>query len=182
MPEFDGLGGFIVSLPGLAARLRAAGQRGRQAAVDIVRAEIVATFDEPPGSDTGPFPGWAALTDATRAARARHGLAADQQEVATGALRDSVSGAVEPDGRAAVGVADRIVGSGQPGDGFRDIGDVAVAQEEGTGRLPQRSFLGLGAFRAAPKAAQAFAAPVLAALAGLPPDRSSEGGAPHGDD
>ena len=149
MPEFDGLGAFIAFLPGLAARVAAAQQQGRQAAVDVVCTEVVATLGEAEAGDTGPFPARAPLQAATQMARARHGVAADAPELATGALRDSVTGAVEESGRAAVGVADAIVGSGRPGDAFRNIGDVAVAQEQGTGRLPHRSFLGIGGFRAA---------------------------------
>ncbi len=37
------------------------------------------------------------------------------------------------------------------------------------GRLPQRSFLGIGGFRAAEGAAAAFVTPVLAALTGETP-------------
>ena len=178
MRSFEDLGQFIAFLPDLAARIGAAEQQGRMAAAEAVRQEVIASFGETEAGDTGPFPARPALAGATQAARVRHGLAADEPELATGALRDSVSAAVAPDGRTAVGVADATVGSGQPGDAVRNIGDVAVAQEEGTARLPQRSFLGVGGFRAAEPAATAFAAAVIAALAGTPPN----GEARHGDD
>lgn len=178
MPNFDSLAGFIAFLPELAARVKAAEQQGREAAAETVHREVVASFGGAPGGDTGPFPALAPLQAATEAARQRHGFAPDEPELATGALRDSVSTTVAPDGRAVVGVADAIVGSGRPGDAFRNIGDVAVAQEEGSSRLPQRSFLGISGFRAAEAAAAAFVAPVVAALSGT----SSGGEANRGDD
>ncbi len=174
MPEFASLGAFIAFLPDLAAKLAAAERQGRQAAVDAVRSEVVTTIDGAAGG-AGPFPAWAPLAAATQATRRRHGEAADAAELATGALRDSIAGMVGEDGQAAVGVADGFVGSGQPGDAVRNIGDVAVAQEQGTGHVPQRSFLGSGGFRAAEAAAAAFVTPVVSALAGRP----NEGGVAH---
>jgi hypothetical protein len=111
-------------------------------------------------------------------AATRSGLEGETPEFVTGALLGSVSAHVERDGRAGVGVADGMVGSGAPGDEVRNIGDVAVAQELGTDTIPQRSFLGVGGYRAAEQAAEAFVLPVIAALTGTSP----EGGASHGDD
>ena len=144
MPDFNGLGAFVAFLLGLADRVAAAEQIGRAAAVTTVRDEVVATLGEAAGGDTGPFPARPDLQAATQVARERRGLVADEPGLATGALLNSIRGSVEADGSAAVGVADAIVGSGAPGDPFRNIGDVAVAQEEGTGTVPQRSFLGIG--------------------------------------
>ncbi len=175
MPSFEGLGAFIAFLPELAAKIEAAQQQGRAAAAERVRQEVVATFGETGSGETGPFPERPALKDATQRARQLHGFAADEPELATGALRDSISATVAADGRTVVGVADATVGSGQPSDAHRDIGEVAVAQEEGTGRLPQRSFLGVGAFRAAKGAAAAFVTPVIAAMAGTPLEETTDG-------
>ncbi len=165
MPDFASLTDFIRFLPGLAARVEAAQQAGRRAAAEIVRKSVVATLGEYQTEDTGPFPAWPELQDATQIARARHGYAPDQPEFVTGALLDSITATVEDDGRAMVGVPDDIAGDGTPGDQVRNIGDVAVAQELGTDTLPQRSFLGIGAYRASERAAAAFAAPVVAAIA-----------------
>ena len=41
MPDFAGLGDFLRFLPELAAKVEAAQQRGREAAVEIVRREVV---------------------------------------------------------------------------------------------------------------------------------------------
>ncbi len=183
MPDFSELSDFLRFLPGLAANVEAAQHRGREAAVEIVRQEVVATLGEYQAGGTGPFPAWAALQDATRTAASRHGFDVGAPELETGALRGSISAGVERDGRAAVGVADEMVGNGTPGNALRNIGDVAVAQELGTAVLPQRSFLGVGAFRSAQRAAEAFVLPVIAALSGAPPsNRPSGGDAPHGHD
>ena len=149
----------------------------------LYAARLWATLGEYQESDTGPFPGWAALQDATLVAEGRHGFEANAPELETGALRGSISAGVELDGRAAVGVADEMVGSGAPGDELRNIADVAVAQELGTDLLPERSFLGIGAFRSAERAAEAFVLPVIAAFCGTPASNRPLGGdASHGDD
>ena len=179
MPELNGLAALIAALPRLAETVTAAQQAGRRAAVAVVRDAVVATIGEAAGGDGGPFPAWPDLAQATQAARMRHGFAPDAAELATGRLAASIEGGVAADGRAAVGVPDAIAGTGQPGDPVRNIGEVAVAQETGTGTLPPRSFLGLGAHRAAQDAASAFVAPVIAVLAGM---HRTEGDAPHGDD
>jgi hypothetical protein len=178
MPDFAGLGDFLRFLPELAARIEAAQQRGREAAADLVRREVVATLGRYQEGDTGPFPAWAMLEAATRS-----GSEAETPELVTGALLGSVSAQVERDGRAVVGVADGMVGSGAPGDEVRNIGDVAVAQELGTDTIPQRSFLGVGAYRAAEQAAEKFVLPVIAALTGTSSSEGPSGGdASHGDD
>ena len=181
MPNFDSLRDFIRFLPGLAVRVEAAQQRGREAAVEVVRREVVGTLGDYQREDTGPFPSWAELADETKEAREKHGFEPNEPEFVTGALLDSISAAVERDGRAAVGVPDEWVGDGSPGDQVRNIGDVAVDQELGTGSLPQRSFLGVGAYRASERAAEAFVLPVIDALSGKRPSRGSKA-APHGND
>ena len=140
-----------------------------------VRQEVVATLGQYQEGDTGPFPAWATLQEATTAASGRRGFEVDTPEFVTGALSGAVSTAVTPDGQAAVGVADGMVGSGAPGDEVRNIGDVAVAQELGTDTLPRRSFLGIGAYRAAGRAVAAFVLPVLGAVAGISPRDQSSG-------
>ena len=174
MPDFAGLGDFLRFLPELAAEIEeAAQQRGREAAAELVHREVKAILGQYQEGDTGPFPAWAVLQNATiRRRLSRRGLDADAPELATGALLGSVTADVDADGRAVVGVADGLVGSGAPGDEVRNIGDVAVAQEMGTDTVPQRSFLGVGAYRAAERAADAFVLPVISALAGTLVNRS----------
>ena len=180
--EFDGLADFIRFLGSLPVAIRSAEQRGRRAAVEVVRREVVGILGEYQAENTGPFPAWQALAQQTQERREKAGFEPDAPEFVTGALLDSVTGAVESDGRAAVGVASEMVGNGSPGDEMRDIGAVAVAQEFGTDKVPQRSFLGVGAFRSAERAAEVFTAPVIRAVTGLPPTNQPAEVLPHVDD
>ena len=74
---------------------------------------------------SGPFVGWAELSDYTKADRVSKGFTEDDPLLRTGAMRDSIEHTVH-DGVAQVG----------------SNSDIAVYQELGTNRIPPRSFLG----------------------------------------
>jgi hypothetical protein len=88
----------------------------------------------------GPFPSWAPLADATKADRSAKGYSEDEPLLRDGTLRDSITFDVHPE-NVLIGVK-----SGPSADGKTDIGDIAVWQELGTGKMPPRPFLGPALF------------------------------------
>lgn len=89
-------------------------------------------------------PEWPPLSPATQNERAMLGYTPDEPLLRAGHLHDAIESDVELDrvgGTAICGVKDATVGDGSKADPIRNIGDVAVWMELGTGRAPARSFL-----------------------------------------
>lgn len=125
MRKFDSPGAFAQYLMAVAARLPAAQHEGLERAAQCVETEaksLIGAYQQA----AGPFEAWRELSDATRAERVRLGYPADEPLLRTGDLRDSISHVVRGN--------EASIGSNNP---------IAVYQEIGTSRIPQRSFLGI---------------------------------------
>jgi hypothetical protein len=89
-------------------------------------------------------PEWPPLAQRTRDERWRLGFPENEPLLRTGHLLAAIETEVElhpVGGDAVCGVKDGMVGDGSRADPVRNIGDVAVWMELGTGHIPARSFL-----------------------------------------
>lgn len=100
-------------------------------------------------TNTGPFPPWAELADATKADRVRRGFEEDEPGLRTGEMRDSIEHAV--------GVREAVVGSND---------DKLVWFELGTVHQPPRSVLGAAAHQTGPRVAEEIGLGVVKGLVG----------------
>ena len=115
-------------------------------------------------------PGWAPLADATMDERERHGYTRDDPLLRSGALLAAIESDVKLEnvgGLAVIGVKDATVGSGSKEDPLRNIGDVAVAMELGTDRVPARPFLTLAAIQRLPELHEIFGRALVGSLFAL---------------
>lgn len=123
-------------LPGFAAHLL--GMITEQAMVEndtLERAAIIIEVEAKESlgtyqSDSGPFPAWQELADATKADRVAQGYPENEPELRSGALRDSIEHTVL--------THSAEIGSDEP---------VMEFQELGTAHMPARSILGGAAAR-----------------------------------
>lgn len=118
-------------------------------------------------SRAGPFGAWPELSPRTQQERVKAGYSPNDPLRRSGALRDHIE--LNHDGKqAVVGVPSEMVGSGTDADPIRNIGDVAIAMELGTDRVPARSFLGRSAFVKGHEAVGAMASVLTDAISGRP--------------
>lgn len=155
MREFQSFGAFAEHLASLAAMAPAAERAGAEVAARIVEHEAKAEIGTYQTS-AGPFQTWPELSDVTKRERVELGFTENDPLLRTGALRDSIGHSVE----AFPGGAVAVVGS---------TSDVAVDQELGTSRIPERSFLGRAAFIKRDAAVEAFLLTVGGFVAGIAP-------------
>lgn len=147
MPDMT-LAGFIGFLAQAPMRIEEATHRGLERASRIIETEAKAEIGTYQGQ-AGPFSGWAALAEATKADRVRQGYPEDEPLLREGDMRDSIGHVVEGH--------EAVVGSDS---------EIAVYQELGTSRIPARSFLGGAAFRKAEEVANALGHSVALGLVG----------------
>jgi hypothetical protein len=106
-------------------------------------------------SSAGPFPGWQQLADSTQTNRAQAGFPPNDPLLITGSMRDSIEHTVDMDDLD--GVA--YVGSNNP---------IALWQEQGTTKIPPRSFLGGALFRKETEVRDLIGGSIYGALIGKP--------------
>jgi hypothetical protein len=149
-------------LAGRAVGLKAAGAALAHAAKDAL-----GTYQ----NAAGPFPAWAELSEETKESRGEHGYGMNEPLLVTDELRDHIRHSEDDAaGKGRVGVPHEWVGdrdSEDPHMHFRDIGEVALAQEMGLHGLPQRSFLGSSAARHFGRLINLMVRPVVMAFAGV---------------
>jgi len=150
--NFDGMDAFCAFLATRVAAVAVAEKHGLELAGRIIEAEARHEIGIPQPA-AGPFGAWAALADSTVEEKDRLGytghLSAEDPLLRTGELRDSIHHFVEGE--------TVFVGSES---------EVAVWQEQGTSKMPPRSFLGGAAVRKTDEAIDAIGAEVANAIAG----------------
>jgi hypothetical protein len=135
MREFSLLG-FVEHLAVMTVEIDHAETHGLEKAARIVQAEAKASVGTYQAA-AGPFAAWAPLAASTQDQRQYLGFPADEPELRTGGLRDSIQYTVDPQrGLSAERIAE--VGSNDP---------VMEYQELGTPTIPPRSILGGAAVR-----------------------------------
>lgn len=147
MKEFSILG-FVEHLGVMAAEVVVAEHEGLERAAQIIEREAKAAIGAYQ-AEAPPFAAWAPLAEATKTDRVRQGFPADEPELRTGELRDSI--------KHTVGEKEAEVGSDSP---------IMEYQELGTARIPPRSILGGAAVRKGEQAAEAIGEDVVLALVG----------------
>jgi hypothetical protein len=175
--EFESIDAFVAFLEALPAKMLEAAPIGLEGSAKYLEhecKEALGTYQE----------GWPELSDVTQIERDRWGYPSDEPLYVTGELRSHIEHSVDA-GRleAAVGVPSEIVGEHDSDDmdphtRYRDIGQVALDQEMGTGHIPARPFLGPTAAKHHDKIAAMVAEPVQRAIAGLPPGKPSDNDIP----
>lgn len=144
---------FAALLPRLAVEAVAAEHEALEYAARVVEKEAkdaVGHYQEA----SGPFAAWAELADATKADREHQGYPANEPELRTGELRDSIEHTV---GASLSGAHSAEIGSNS---------DVMVYQELGTPKMPPRSILGGAAARKEKEVVEILGGTVFAALVG----------------
>lgn len=153
MREFGSIDAFLLELAEIVVAVDEAEHHALDHAAAIIQTEAkdsVGTYQ----GESGPFEAWAPLAAATMEDRERQGFPADEPELRTGELRDSIERSVQP--RAGL-IGDRTaeVGSNDP---------VMEYQELGTATIPPRSILGGAAARKSDEVAEVIGQTVEAAL------------------
>lgn len=147
MREYSLLG-FVEQVAAISAEVAMAEHECLERGARIVEKEAKDAVGEYQAR-SGPFAAWAPLADATKEDRERQGFPADEPELRTGELRDSIEHVVI--GREA------HIGSNS---------DVMVWQELGTSKMPARSILGGAAFRKEHEVVREIGETVVASLTG----------------
>ena len=173
MREFTDLESFIAFLEVLPIEVREAAPLGLEAGAVLIEHKakgMLGTYQ----SGSGEFPAWEPLRQETQLKRDDWGYSVDQPELVTTDLRDHIQRIVDRSAlEAAVGVPNLEVGDhddpkGNPHTRYRNIGEVAAAQELGLHGLPQRSFLGLSCALFGGEVVDLMSYPVIAAICGMP--------------
>lgn len=107
-------------------------KEGLEIAAKVIEAAAKKEIGTYQRDDVGPFDPWKELADSTKADRLRQGYTENDPLLRSGAMRDSISHYIDPNGH------DAYVGSPS---------QILVWQEYGTDRIPPRSVLGIAAFR-----------------------------------
>lgn len=169
MREFKSIAAFLRFMETMPAKMLTAGNLGLADAARLIQETARAEMGHYQGP-AGPFAAWPELAGSTQEEREKLGFTPNDPELRNGELCDAIEMAAG-DGRAAVGVPNRMVGDGSRQNPIRDIGQVAIDQEFGTSRTEPRSFIGSAAFRKTHEAVDLVAGSVAATLAGLSPRR-----------
>ncbi len=146
MKEFSLLG-FIEHAALMAVEVVAAEHHALEHAAELVEAEAKASVGHYQ-AQSGPFAAWAELADATKDDRVAQGFPANEPELRTGELRDSIEHTVTGH--------EAEIGSDS---------EVMEYHELGTAKMPPRSILGGAAARKADQVAEIFGAEVVGVLA-----------------
>ena len=145
------LDAFLVFLRALPAAVEAAEHAGLEHAARLIEAEAKAELGHYQDA-AAPFPGWAELSDVTKADRVQQGFSENEPGLRNGEMRDSI--------KHQVGDKESVVGSDD---------EKLVWFELGTSKQPPRSVLGIAAVRNVEKVAHAIGGSVAHAIAGRPP-------------
>lgn len=141
---FPTLDAFVSHLATLPRAVREAQRRGAEAAgAELERhaKALVGTYDAQPR--------WPELAESTKADRVRRGFSANEPELRTGSLRNSIGHRADDHGV--------TLGSTSP---------IAPYQEHGTSSIPPRPFISATMFQHGHAAADTIARHVVGALAG----------------
>ena len=154
MKHFDSFGAFALHLATRTTEVRHEVERGLESAAERIEATARSEFGVYQPAQ-GPFPAWDPLGDATQAERAMLGFTPNDPLLRAGDLQAAVTHEVDRgDLSAVVGVPDG------------KLGDVMVAQELGTSRIPPRPVLGPAAYRNKEAIRKLVGAAVVAGIVG----------------
>lgn len=155
MRDFGSLGAFAAHLAAAGAQIVADEADALDRAARIVQNEAKGSLGEYQ-PQSGPFAAWAPLAPATIADRVSKGFAADEPELRTGRMRETIEYTVLP-----------LQGSTREAEIGSDD-DVLMFQELGTPNMPPRSIMGGAGARVADQVARELGRGTIELLTGGP--------------